>query len=210
MLSYFSRTERLIATLLVAIVLVYIGWRAISSPEQAMQFGFNGLSVGAIYALMAIGFTLVYSTVWFFDLYYGAAAALGAYSVFYLRSQEWLGGQYQVNTPVVNIILAMVVAGVAAWVIHTAFYGRLREKVDPTVLRIVGGAVAMAIGAYTGLVLTFPSHLHVTFGPVAAVVIGIAAMWGIKYLFDRVSGGRGLQAGLVIGVFGRMGTGCLP
>ncbi|MDE2843376.1 MAG: branched-chain amino acid ABC transporter permease [Chloroflexota bacterium] len=200
MLSYFSRTERLIATLLVAIVLVYIGWRAISSPEQAMQFGFNGLSVGAIYALMAIGFTLVYSTVWFFDLYYGAAAALGAYSVFYLRSQEWLGGQYQVNTPVVNIILAMVVAGVAAWVIHTAFYGRLREKVDPTVLRIVGGAVAMAIGAYTGLVLTFPSHLHVTFGPVAAVVIGIAAMWGIKYLFDRVSGGRGLQAGLVIGV----------
>ena len=59
-----------------------------------MQFTFNGLAVGAVYALLAMGFTLVYSTVWFFDLYYGAAAALGAYGVFYLRSQDVFGGRY--------------------------------------------------------------------------------------------------------------------
>ena len=200
MLNYFSRTERLIAFLLVAIVLIYIGWRSISSPEQAMQFGFNGLSVGAVYALMAIGFTLVYSTVWFFDLYYGAAAALGAYGVFYLRSQEWLGGQYQVNTPVVNIILALVVAGVAAWVLHAILYSRLRERVDPTTLRIVGGLLAIALGAYTGLVLTFPSHLHVTFGPVAALIVGVAAIWGLRLLFERLNGGRGHLAFQAIAV----------
>ena len=200
MLNYFSRTERLIAFLLVAIVLIYIGWRSISSPEQAMQFGFNGLSVGAVYALMAIGFTLVYSTVWFFDLYYGAAAALGAYGVFYLRSQEWLGGQYQVNTPVVNIILALVVAGVAAWVLHAILYSRVRERVDPTALRIVGGLLAIALGAYTGLVLTFPSHLHVTFGPVAALIVGGAAIWGLRLLFERLNGGRGHLAFLALAV----------
>ncbi|MCY4366487.1 MAG: branched-chain amino acid ABC transporter permease [Chloroflexi bacterium] len=200
MLNYFSRKERLIAFLLVAIVLIYIGWRSISSPEQAMQFGFNGLSVGAVYALMAIGFTLVYSTVWFFDLYYGAAAALGAYGVFYLRSQEWLGGQYQVNTPVVNIILALVVAGVAAWVLHAILYSRLRERVDPTTLRIVGGLLAIALGAYTGLVLTFPSHLHVTFGPVAALIVGVAAIWGLRLLFERLNGGRGHLAFQAIAV----------
>ena len=200
MLSYFSRTERLVATLLVAIVLLYIGWRSVTSPEQATQFGFNGLSVGAVYALMAIGFTLVYSTVWFFDLYYGAAAGLGAYGVFYLRSQEWLGGQYQVNTPIVNIILALVVAGVTAWVLHAALYGRLRERVNPSVLRIGGGVLAMGIGAYTGLVLTFPSHLHLTFGPVAALVIGIAAVWVLRLLFERLAGGRGRRAFLPIAV----------
>jgi len=200
LLNYFSRKERLIAFLLVAIVLIYIGWRSISSPEQAMQFGFNGLSVGAVYALMAIGFTLVYSTVWFFDLYYGAAAALGAYGVFYLRSQEWLGGQYQVNTPVVNIILALVVAGVAAWVLHAILYSRLRERVDPTTLRIVGGLLAIALGAYTGLVLTFPSHLHVTFGPVAALIVGVAAIWGLRLLFERLNGGRGHLAFQAIAV----------
>ena len=53
------------------------GWKIGQSPNQALQFAFNGLSVGAVYALLAMGFTLVYSTVWFFDLYYGASAALG-------------------------------------------------------------------------------------------------------------------------------------
>ncbi|MYA60038.1 MAG: branched-chain amino acid ABC transporter permease, partial [Chloroflexi bacterium] len=43
----------------------------VQSPDQALQFAFNGLAVGAVYALLAMGFTLVYSTVWFFDLYYG-------------------------------------------------------------------------------------------------------------------------------------------
>ena len=81
------------------------------SPDQALQFAFNGLSVGAVYALVAMGFTIVYSTVWFFDMYYGAAAALGAYGVFYLRSSETLGGLYEVNNPVVNGIFALVVVG---------------------------------------------------------------------------------------------------
>ena len=96
---------------LAAAVAAYICWKIAESPSQAVQFAFNGLSVGAVYALLAMGFTLVYSTVWFFDLYYGAAAALGAYGVFYLRSQEALGGLYEVNNPYVNIVFALVTAG---------------------------------------------------------------------------------------------------
>ena len=193
MFSYFSRVDRSVAAVLVVAVIAYIGWRVVSSPEQALQFGFNGLSVGAIYALMAIGFTLVYSTVWFFDLYYGAAAALGAYGVFYLRSQEWLGGLYQVNTPVVNIIFAVVVAGVAAWVLHTTLYGRLRQTVPPSVLRIIGGIVAMAIGAYTGAVLMFPSELHLLFGPVAALAAAFALFLLARFLYSYLLGRKGYR-----------------
>ena len=70
-----------------------------------------------------MGFTIVYSTVWFFDLYYGAAAAIGAYGVFYLRSKETAGGIYgQVNSPYVNALFAAIVAGVVAWALHEAFY----------------------------------------------------------------------------------------
>ena len=71
---------------LAALVIAYISWKVLQSPEQALQFTYNGLSVGAVYALLAMGFTVVYSTVWFFDLSYGAAAVMGAYGVFYLRS----------------------------------------------------------------------------------------------------------------------------
>ena len=190
MFTYFARTDRIVAALLVVVVLAYIGWRSVSSPEQAMQFGFNGLSVGAIYALLAIGFTLVYSTVWFFDLYYGAAAAIGAYGVFYLRSQEWLGGQYAVNTPVVNILFALIVAGVVVWALHSLFYGRFRERANPTLLRVGGALLAMAVGAYTGLVLTYPQYLHITFGPVAALALGWVGFWSLNVSFRRLMGNR--------------------
>ena len=62
---------RLLAIVLTLVAVAYLGWKISESPTQAVQFAFNGLSVGAVYALLAMGFTLVYSTVWFFDLYYG-------------------------------------------------------------------------------------------------------------------------------------------
>ena len=192
MAAYFSRTDRLIATALVIAILAYIGWRAATSPGQAMQFGFNGMSVGAVYALMAMGFTLVYSTVWFFDLYYGSAAALGAYGVFYLRSQESLGGQYQVNTPVVNILFALVVAGVVAWAFHTLLYRRLESRFSPTILRLAGGIVATGAGAYLAVVLIFPTRIHQTFGPLLAVAAGLLLIWLARSVYTRLIGQRGL------------------
>ena len=102
---------RLLAIALATMAAAYVVWKITQSPEQATQFAFNGLSVGAIYALLAIGFTLVYSTVWFFDLYYAAAAAIGAYGVFYLRSHDTLGGQYEVNEVYVNVLFAATAAG---------------------------------------------------------------------------------------------------
>ena len=201
MLGYFSRTDRVIATALVVAILAYIGWRAITSPEQAMQFGFNGLSVGAVYAIMAMGFTLVYSTVWFFDLYYGAAAALGAYGVFYLRSQEHLGGQYEVNSPVVNLLFALVVAGVVAWAFHTLVYSRLQRRLSPRILRVLGGVVALGAGVYVASVLVFPSQIHLTFGPVLAVVAGLALVWLAGSLYHKFLGLRGRNAFLVVAGF---------
>ena len=78
MLRYRGRHSATLAIVLTALAVLYIVWKITQSPDQALQFTFNGLAVGAVYALLAMGFTLVYSTVWFFDLYYGAAAALGA------------------------------------------------------------------------------------------------------------------------------------
>ena len=207
MRSNLFRTDRVVATALIIAILAYIGWRAISSPEQAMQFGFNGLSVGAVYALLAIGFTLVYSTVWFFDLYYGAAAALGAYGVFYLRSQEWLGGQYQVNTPAVNILFALVVAGVVAWTLHTILSGSLRGRIGPTGRGVAVALLSIVVGIYTWFVLTQPQELHVMFGPVVAAAVGVAFMWILREVGARVFGNGRSGATTVVAVLAGAGLG---
>ena len=185
MLNALADRRRVLATFLITIVAAYIAWKIGQSPEQALQFTFNGLSVGAVYALLAMGFSIVYSTVWFFDLYYGAAATLGAYGVFYMRSQEFLGGRYAINSLFVNFIFAAVIAGVVAWVLHTAFYGRFRSRFSPTTLRIGGGVLSGAAGVYAGFVLTYPAQLHLTLSPAIGILAALAALAG---RFEKATG----------------------
>lgn len=196
------------STLAVALAVaaaLYIVWKITQSPEQALQFTFNGLAVGAVYALIAIGFTLVYSTVWFFDLYYGAAAALGAYGVFYLRSFDTLGGRYEVNEPVVNIVFAAVTAGVAAWAFHEALHSRFRRQgTSRNTIRIADGAVAVAAGVYMWFVLTFPAQMNVILSPAIGVVVAVSVYWLIRLGYRKAFSDAGATPVLVVGVV----TGC--
>ncbi|MYA59374.1 MAG: branched-chain amino acid ABC transporter permease [Chloroflexi bacterium] len=183
--NYISNRSNLIAIVLSALVVAYIGWKVAESPDQALQFAFNGMSVGAVYALVALGFTIVYSTVWFFDMYYGAAAALGAYGVFYLRSSETLGGLYEVNNPIVNGIFALVVAGVVFWALHTGLYYWLRARFSDNVLRVGFGAVALIAGAYIDIILTRPEELHVTASPAIAISVAVGIVLLGRYAYTR-------------------------
>ncbi|MYD66532.1 MAG: branched-chain amino acid ABC transporter permease [Chloroflexi bacterium] len=168
-----DRQNTLLAIALAAATVAYLGWKIAESPEQALQFAFNGLSVGAVYALLAMGFTLVYSTVWFFDLYYGAAAAIGAYGVYYLRSQEALGGQYEVSHPSLNIAFGVIAAGVVAWALHTRYYRRLSRRYGERPVTLAGGAIAALAGVYTAVVLTFPTEMNTLVSPALGVVVAL-------------------------------------
>lgn len=204
---------RLFAITLVLLIAAYVLWKITQSPNQALQFTFNGLSVGAVYALLAMGFTIVYSTVWFFDLYYGAAAALGAYGVFYLMSEYTLGGIYQVNHVPINVLFALIVAGVAAWALYAAFHHRTRNARRRKLVR--GGLMALAgaVGVYAGFVLTYPSQMHVLLAP----VVGLLTAWVVVYALQRgyreIAGSEAssviLVPGMIVGVVLGAGAGFL-
>ena len=71
-------------------------------------------------------------------------------------SGETLGGQYEVNSPYVNVAFATVIAGVVAWVLHLSLHTRFRTRFNfsQMALFVLGGLTAAAAGVYTGLVLT--------------------------------------------------------
>lgn len=50
----------------------------------AMQILLNGIIIGGAYAIMAIGFNLIFSSVRFFHLLYGILAVLGVYMTIWL------------------------------------------------------------------------------------------------------------------------------
>ena len=186
LLAYRDRQDRVLAVALALAATLYIAWKVAESPDQALQFAFNGLSVGAVYALLAMGFTLVYSTVWFFDLYYGAAAAMGAYGVFYLRSKEALGGLYHIQNMFVNVLFAAVAAAVVAWALHEGLFNRLRHRFDPRLLRVIGGLLAAASGVYTWLLLSYTDHLHLLLSPAVGAVAALASGWLVYRAFRLV------------------------
>ncbi len=197
--------SRRLAIVLTLVAVAYLGWKVSQSPDQALQFAFNGVSVGATYALLAMGFTLVYSTVWFFDLYYGAAAAIGAYGVFYLRSSEALGGGYEVNEVSVNVGFAVVTAGVVAWVLHTGVYSRLRACFGATVPLAGIGLLAGGAGAYIGFVLSFPAQLHVIFAPAVGIAVALAAFMAMRQGYRSLSANG--DAAPVLAVAGAVAAG---
>ncbi len=192
-----DRRGRLLAAALVATVFLYVGWKIGESPSQALQFGFNGLSVGAVYALLAMGFTIVYSTVWFFDLYYGAAAAIGAYGVFYLRSKDALSGLHAVHNAYVNVLFASIVAGVVAWILYETLYHRLSRRYNRDVLLAAGGILSAAAGGYTLAVLHYAEHLNVTMSPAIGCAAAAATGWLVYKGLARLTAGAGRK--LVIG-----------
>ena len=188
-----TRWDRVLAVALALAFAAYVCWKISQSADQALQFAFNGIAVGAVYALVAMGFTFVYSAVWFFDLYYGAAAALGAYGVFYLRSHDTLGGRYEMNILALNAAFAAVTAGVAAWALNEWLRPRIEPRFGRAPARIATVALALAAGAYMGAVLTLPRDIHLTTAP-AVGVLALAVAWMIlSRAVSRLSPGGGAR-----------------
>ena len=161
-----SLVDHPLVSLVLAAVIIYIALLLGQSADQFLQFSMNGIVIGAIYAITALGFNLVYGTVWFFDLSYGAMATVGAYSVFYFTAREvHTVGRGDVNNLYVNIFMGILIAGVVAWVLYTWIYPELRSRVNHITLLVVGVLVALAVGAYTGLILAHPADLNVFLSP---------------------------------------------
>ena len=173
-----------IAGLVVLGVAIYLAWILSQSSTQFLQFSINGLAVGAVYALMALGFNMIYSTVWFFDLSYGAMAIIGAYTVFYFTGTEVQTiGRGQINNMSLNVFLAAVVAGVLGWFLYTWLYPKLRRRFKPTLLLALGAVLVVGTAVYMTFVLSNPDDMHRLFAPAVglfvAVVAGALLYWGL-------------------------------
>src|SRR5690625_2581680 len=95
-------------------------------PQLTQQF-FNGLSLGAIYALIAIGYTMVYGIIGMINFAHGEIYMIGAYVGLVTLSAIGVNS----GLPIPVIILCMLL--IAALV--TAVYGYTIEKVAYAPLR---------------------------------------------------------------------------
>ncbi len=101
----------------------------------------NSVIAGAIYALIALGFNLIYGTTKFFNLAHGAVAACGAYTVFAILKIFAL----PVNV-VVTCVIGAVVAGSIGYGLDKFVYLPLRKRKASNMVLMVA-----SLGAFTAI-----------------------------------------------------------
>ncbi len=102
------------------------------------QLILNSIIAGAIYTLVALGFNLIYGTVKFFDLGYGALAAVGGYAVFFFYKDLGL------NLPV-SIALGLLITGLLGYLINRFVYKKLRDRKASNMVMLVASLGVLTV-----------------------------------------------------------------
>lgn len=115
----------------------------------------NGLSVGSVYALMAVGYALIYSLLNFTNFAHSITVTIGAFTTFFFLT-------YAMENLFVGIIAGIIAAATLAAVIElTAYRPLLKRNARRVYLMIIGLGISvmgdnLVIIAFSGRFRIFP------------------------------------------------------
>jgi branched-chain amino acid transport system permease protein len=174
----------------------------------------NGLTQGALYALIALGYSMVYGVLKLLNFAHGDLYMIGAFIGYFVI--QWFGGSAALVAPVPVVIFVMLVlagggCGVLGVVIERFAYRPLRDapRIAPLITALgvsffLENAALLLWGASyrsynTSAFVSFSSGLHV--GPlnidnmrIMVIVLSVALMLGLRLLVDRTTLGRQMRA----------------
>jgi branched-chain amino acid transport system permease protein len=174
----------------------------------------NGITTGALYSLVALGFSMVYGVLKLLNFAHGDLYMIGAYIGFFVI--QWFGGASDVGIPVPLLLLIMFVlaAGVAGGLgvaIERFAYRPLRDapRIAPLITAIgisffLENAVLLLFGTQYRIYNT-PEFISLSSGirigsvtidtvQIMVVVLGVALMAGLQLLVNRTKWGKQVRA----------------
>ena len=175
--------------------------------SEFIQQLINGLSLGSIYALIALGYTMVYGILKFINFAHGEVFMLGAFSGYYLAK---VFGVDTSNLPMTLIImlLTMIITAAIGVTIEKLAYRPLRMSSKLTVL-ITAIGVSLFL-QYTGQLIfgaaprSFPNILagyRFNFGGVqidsnqiVVIVSAIVLMLALRFIVMKTKMGTAIRA----------------
>ena len=90
----------------------------------------NGLSLGSVYALIAVGYSLVYSILLFSNFAHGGFLVVGGYACYYLLTQWGYGVS-------ISMFGALIASGLAAVLTERLAYKPIRERTSMTLYLLI-------------------------------------------------------------------------
>jgi branched-chain amino acid transport system permease protein len=171
---------------LVALLLVWLAINLAKAPADFMNIFLIGLTTGAIYALIALGYTLVYGILELINFAHGDVFMLGG-----LLSATLAGGLFGLTDGQRGIVVWLSVFGVL--VIAMAFCGTLNASIELVAYRPLRGAPRLAplitaigmsfILQNVGLIWKGPNYINVVDVLPHSNVFSVG---GVHYSWDKL------------------------
>ncbi len=162
----------------------------------------NGISLGSIYAIIALGYTMVYGIAKMLNFAHGDVIMVGAYVCFFAMGSFHL-------PPVAGVLLAMVVCTVLGIVIERLAYKPLRAAPSLAVLitaigvsYLLQNSAQIFWGAATktfqpiveGSLVLVPGQLSISYVAILSVVCCIVVMAALTLFTGQTKMGKAMRA----------------
>ena len=163
----------------------------------------NGISLGSVYAIIALGYTMVYGIAKMLNFAHGDVIMVGAYVCFFAVAS------YQLP-PVVGVLLAVVLCTVLGIIIERLAYKPLRQATSLAVLiTAIGVSYFLQNGAqllWSSNIKMFPSffsaqpielfggELKITIAAIVTVLACIVIMLALTWFTSQTKMGKAMRA----------------
>ena len=168
-----------------------------------LNFLISGISLGSIYAIIALGYTMVYGIAKMLNFAHGDVIMVGAYVCFFAVSKYSL-------PPVVGILLAVVVCTVLGIVVERLAYKPLRQAPSLAVLiTAIGVSYFLQNSALllwtsnpksftsvvgTGSIKLMGGQITVTYAALLTVAVCVVVMLGLTWFTGNTKMGKAMRA----------------
>jgi branched-chain amino acid transport system permease protein len=174
----------------------------------------NGITTGALYALVALGFSMVYGVLKLLNFAHGDLYMIGAFTGYFVI--QWFGGPGALTIPVpllvlIMLVLAAVLVGGLGVAIERFAYRPLRDapRIAPLITAIgisffLENSALLLFGGQTRVYNT-PDFISLSSGirigavtigdvQIMVLVLGAVLMAGLQLLVNRTRLGRRMRA----------------
>lgn len=170
---------------------------------EFLSYLVSGISLGSIYALIALGYTMVYGIAKMLNFAHGDVIMIGAYIIYILASNAGVPA-------FVSVLCSILVCMVLGVVIERVAYKPLRNASSLAVLitaigvsYLLQNAALLIFGSDTksfSSVISIPSvslfdgALHISGETIATIVISIILMIALTLFINKTKPGRAMRA----------------
>lgn len=177
--------------------------------QDFLQHLVNGISLGSIYALIALGYTMVYGILQMINFAHSDVYMVGAFAAYY--AAKWLGIENQpgLMTLATLLLVSMVVCSLLGLTIERLAYRPLRKAPKLNILitaigvslfleyagQIVFGADPKVFpDVVQDAVLTSFGGVDLKTSDVTVLIVSLLAMLGLRFLIQKTKTGRAMRA----------------